>query len=141
MGPSSSSDRGLRSAAQTSAQEERHAQKKPNISTHDISNTNKQDVAVVIGTTRPILPNTLPMQYEDTDKKWLDQRHGLERVLQRRNATIEKYKKKQTELLEYLLHLEGENMLLESGKAEAEDALQKMDEKAELLESAARVQR
>ncbi|SLM40395.1 hypothetical protein LPUS_01406 [Lasallia pustulata] len=135
MGQSSSLNRGLRSAAQTSAQEERHAQRKPNTSTHDISNTSKQDLAVVIGTTRPIPPNTLPMQYEDTDKRRLDQLHDLERVLQRRDAKIERYKKHHTELLEYLQQFEGRYKLLESRNAEAEDALKKMHEKAGLLQS------
>lgn len=137
MGQWPSSIRVLRSAAQPSAQLEGYAQKKPNTSHRDTNTTMERDipsVAVVIDGSRRIPQRGTAARHDDIDKRRLDQVHGLQRALHNRNMTIKEHRREQTELLRRLQHLESKHEQSESRKAVAEDALQKMHQKAGVMQ-------
>lgn len=137
MGQWLSSNRTLRSAAQLCAQQEEYAQEKPKTSDRDMNTTNERDiprVAVVIDSNRRMPQSGAAVRHDDTDKRRLDQVRGLERALNNRNMRIQEYQREQTELRHRLQQLEGKHEHSESRKAEAEDALQKMLQKAEVLQ-------
>lgn len=136
MGQLSSSNRVLKRTDKTYRQREEYAQKKPNTSDHDTNATNDSSkVGIVIDIDRRIPRMMAFARQEDTSRRQQGQLRSLERATQTRNPAIEDYQRERTGLLDRLEQLEGRNELLETAKAEAEGALQKMRKKAGLLQS------
>ena len=105
--------------------------------TQDKANSTKRDfpkVESVIDSKRRVSQSTQTVRQKDRDKRQLDQIRDLEHTLHKRNKKIEEYQNERTVLLDRLQQLEIRHKLLESGKAEAEDALQNMHKKAGLLQ-------